>query len=172
MNNHNLVIWRFHDNWHINRPDGLLEGITLKLKWKSFVDPQEPALFHLPPVSLLDLVTIVKKKLSIKTLRIVGNPEMVCQRVGIRVGASGSTNQITFLRQANPDVLICGEIAEWETSEYMRDAITQGQNKALIITGHANSEEPGMGFLIGWLNRRFPDIVVHHIPVGDPFIFI
>jgi len=172
IDHHNLVIWRFHDNWHIHKPDGLLQGITEKLNWESYVDPQNPSIFHIPQITLSDLTMKIKEKLSIKTLRIVGNLEMECQKIGVLVGAWGGTNQISFMRNTKPDVLICGEISEWETSEYVRDAVDQGRKQALIITGHANSEEPGMEFLVGWLHQRFPDITVHHIPVGDPFVFI
>jgi putative NIF3 family GTP cyclohydrolase 1 type 2 len=167
-----LVIWRFHDNWHIHQPDGLLQGIVEKLNWGSYKDPQNPAIFHIPSTKLEDLVLIIKDKLGIKTLRIVGNLEMECQKIGVLVGAWGGSNQIPFMRKTNLDILICGEIAEWETSEYVRDAVNQGRKQALIITGHANSEEPGMEYLVSWLEQRFPGLPVHHIPVGDPFVFV
>jgi hypothetical protein len=53
----------------------------------------------------------------------------------------------------------------------VRDAIDQGQKKALIILGHANSEEPGMKWLVNWLQPRLPDVRVTHLPAGDPFRF-
>lgn len=38
-------------------------------------------------------------------------------------------------------VAVCGEINEWETNEYVSDAIRLGKNKALIVTGHAASRD-------------------------------
>ena len=70
------------------------------------------------------------------------------------------------------DVLVCGEIDEWETSEYVRDAVAQGKDLALIVLGHANSEEPGMKWLVESLGSRFPDVTITHVPVGDAFHFI
>jgi hypothetical protein len=52
IDHHNLVIWRFHDNWHIHKPDGLLQGITEKLNWESYVDPQNPSIIHIPQTTL------------------------------------------------------------------------------------------------------------------------
>jgi len=171
IDDNGLVIWRFHDNWHIHQPDGLLTGLVKQLGWEGFADPQEPGVFHLPPISLADLAASFKSKLNIHTLRMVGKPEMICRKVGILVGAWGGTNQILFYGKNNPDVLVCGEIAEWETSEYVRDAVAQGKQKALLVLGHANSEEPGMSYLVEWLQPRFPGIAIHHVPIGDAFLY-
>lgn len=172
INQHNLVIWRFHDNWHIHQPDGLLHGITMKLGWEDYADPENPAIFNLPTSTLRETALLIKEKLGIKTVRVVGDLDMECKKIGILVGAWGGSNQIPFIRRTHPDALVCGEIAEWETSEYVRDAVAQGKKTALIITGHANSEEPGMEYLVSWLNQHFPGVPARHVPLGDPFLFI
>ena len=79
----------------------------------------------------------IKDRLGIGTLRMVGDPDMICQCAAILVGAWGGRNHINFWRQTGVDVLIVGEIDEWETSEYTRDAVIQGRKRGLIITGHA-----------------------------------
>jgi putative NIF3 family GTP cyclohydrolase 1 type 2 len=168
---HNLVIWRFHDNLHRHQPDPTTAGISKELGWQAYYD-QGKGIYNFPTISLLDLAQMVKQRLNIKALRMIGDPEMACQSAGILVDASGGRNHINFWRQNGVDVLIVGEIDEWETSEYTRDAVIQGRKRGLIITGHANSEEPGMEWLVGWLGRLFPEIPVHHVPVGDPFLFV
>ena len=168
---HNLVVWRFHDNLHRHRPDPTTAGISQALGWQAYLDEGQ-GFFKIPETSLLKLAQVVKERLGIKMLRLVGDPEMVCQSAGILVGAWGGRNHINFWRQTGVDVLIVGEIDEWETSEYTRDAVIQGRKRGLIITGHANSEEPGMEWLVDWLRPLFPEIPVHHVPVGDPFQFV
>lgn len=167
-----LVVWRFHDNLHHNRPDPTVAGISEALGWAEYVDPGNAEVFHLPPISLMDLAQTVKSRLGIRTLRTIGNPGITCRKVGILVGAWGGSNQMYLWRTAELDVLIVGETPEWETVEYARDSMIQGRNRGLIITGHANSEEPGMRWLVGWLRPKFPGISIHHVPVGDPFEFI
>jgi putative NIF3 family GTP cyclohydrolase 1 type 2 len=168
---HKLVIWRFHDNLHQYQPDPTFVGITQALGWESFAD-QEQMLLNLPARSLSDLALEIKDRLGIGTLRMVGDPNMICQRAAILVGAWGGRNHMNFWRQSGVDVLIVGEIDEWETSEYTRDAIFQGRNRGLIIIGHANSEEPGMEWLVDWLRALLPDIQIRHVPVGDPFVYV
>ena len=115
----------------------------------------------------------LKVKLGIDTVRVVGNLDMSCRRVGLMVGSTGGRWQIRKLGTQDVDVLLSGEIAEWETCEYVRDAIAQGKKKALIVLGHANSEEPGMAYLVEWLRERFPEPpTITHVPVGDPFTFV
>jgi len=168
---HNLVIWRFHDNLHRHQPDPTIVGISKALGWDDYIEEQQ-VIFKIPVVSLSELAQMIKNRLGIERLRMVGDPEMVCQRVGILVGAWGGRNHMNFWRKSGVDVLIVGEIDEWETNEYTRDAVIQGRNRGLIITGHANSEEPGMEWLVDWLRPIFPDVPIHHVPVGDPFIYV
>jgi putative NIF3 family GTP cyclohydrolase 1 type 2 len=172
LEENNVTVWRFHDYWHLHRPDGILTGFVRELGWEPYAVAENPIIYRVPPVPLWELATVLKEMLDINTVRVVGNLEMMCQRVGLLLGAIGTRPQINFLGQEGVDVLVCGEIDEWETSEYVRDAVAQGREKALIILGHANSEEPGMKWLVEWLGARFPDITITHVPVGDPFHFV
>jgi putative NIF3 family GTP cyclohydrolase 1 type 2 len=167
-----MTVWRFHDYWHAHRPDGILTGMINELGWESYADPENLVVFDVPAMSLRELARFFKAKLGIGTVRVVGDLELICRRVGLMLGAIGGRTQIAVLRQEDVDILVCGEIDEWETSEYARDAVAQGKHKGLIILGHANSEEPGMKWLVEWLRPRFPDITITHVPVGDPFHFV
>lgn len=166
-----IVIWRFHDYWHRHRPDGIRTGLAKALGWEAYADA-DPALYQLPPTTLGDLVASLKEKLGIHTVRVVGDLGMSCHSVALLAGAAGGRRQIRFLGREDVDVLVCGEINEWEASEYARDALAEGKHKALIVLGHANSEEPGMEWLVEWLRSRFSDIPITHVPVGDPFHFL
>ena len=73
---------------------------------------------------------------------------------------------------SDTDTLIVGEINEWETNEYIRDAQFAGFNKGLIIMGHAISEEPGMQYLTEWLKPLTGGVPLHHIPAGDALLAV
>ena len=55
-------------------------------------------------------------------LRVLGDPELSCHRIAILPGSGGRTLQIGMLASQKPDLLICGEIDEWETNVYVSDA--------------------------------------------------
>ena len=172
IDDNNIVIWRFHDYWHMHRPDGIIMGVLEDLGWVDYADPEKLHLCTIPSMPLADLAGFFKEKLSIKHVQVIGDLDMPCRRVGLLVGASGGRSHITFLGNEDVDVIAVGEINEWETSEYVRDAISTGRNQAIIILGHANSEESGMRWLFDWLQPRIPDVPVAFVPAGDPFVVL
>ena len=119
-----------------------------------------------------NLALFFKENLGLKRPFIVGNPEMPCSEIALLLGASGGRNQIGMLTKDQCDVMVVGEVAEWETSEYIRDATFAGMNRSLIILGHAASEEPGMSYLVEWLKPIIPSVPIHHLPAQDPFILV
>ncbi len=84
----------------------------------------------------------LKAKLGVESMRVVGDSDLRCEYVGVLPGFIGREVQIGVLARPEMNVVIIGEVHEWETSEYARDAISLGLPKALIVLGHAASEEP------------------------------
>lgn len=166
---HGLVVFRFHDHWHRHRPDGILTGMVAALGWGDYQDKTTPQLFQHPGVTLNQLAEEVKRKLNIRTIRVVGARDMNVTGIAFLPGASGSENQIEALERQDVQVLVAGESREWETVEYVRDAATQGKKKALILLGHVPSEEAGMKYCAEWLNTFLPEVPVEYIPAGEPF---
>ncbi len=169
IDEHDIVIWRFHDYWHMHKPDGIMTGVLKELGWEGYADPERNNLCTIPAMPLRNLVTILKERLGAKRVQVVGNVEMQCRRVAFLVGAAGGRMQMLSLASPDVDVVVVGEIDEWETSEYARDAVCQKKSKALVILGHANSEEPGMKYLAEWLRPMLPGIRITFVPAGDPF---
>lgn len=172
LTRNNMVVWRFHDYIHRHSPDGVMEGVVQKLGWKKFQDRLRPTLFDLgSPRALRDVLAEMKSALGIKTVRMVAGTEDMCQRILILPGAPGGRAQISQLMQVKPDLVVCGEVAEWETSEYIRDARAMGLKRSLVVLGHAQSEEPGLAWLVNWLNDKVPSVKATHIPANNPFTF-
>jgi putative NIF3 family GTP cyclohydrolase 1 type 2 len=170
---HHLVIWRFHDTWHMRNPDGIAEGFVAQLGWKQY-ENAEPAgekgfFFTVPPTTLLALSKELKGKLHARVIRIVGDPNLKVTKVAYAPGAAGEATQVKALERDDVEVLLVGEIPEWETILYARDAAQQGRKKALILLGHVTSEEPGMENCAAWLKTIFPGMPIHFVPAGEPY---
>lgn len=169
LEEHGLVVWRLHDGIHRHRPDGIVEGVIHELGWEAAPNN----IFSLPSTPLAELVALLKARLAIRTVRVVGNMGMKCARVALLVGAAGGRRQILALGRDGADVVVCGESAEWETCEYVRDSAAAGVDKALVILGHANSEEAGVGWLADWIRPALPaGVSLTHLVAGDPFRFV
>ena len=141
------------------------------LGWEEYYHPEDRSRFLIPATRLASLIQHVKKSLGISTVRYIGDLSQSCQKVVLLPGAVGGKRQIDAASREQPDVLLCGEISEWETAEYVRDARAQGRNTALVVMGHTDSEEPGSAYLAKWLQKKVPTVNVFHIPAGNPLSF-
>lgn len=170
-----MSIYRFHDYYHKYKPDGIMEGMIQSLQWDAFVEKNQAfaTILQVPSVSVKEVIDDIKEKLAIDSVRYVGDLSMKCNRIGILVGyRGGAETVIPVFEDDHVDLVIYGEGPEWEMPEYVRDAISQGRNKALIILGHLESEEPGMHYLVHLLKRKFSQVPVHFIPTNQCIHFI
>ena len=166
---HGLVVWRFHDHWHMRKPDGIEAGVVRVLGWEKFQRPDNQYLFVMPEITLKELAEQVSRKLDSSVVRVVGEPEMKITKLGLSPGAAGSEREIHALEQDDVQVLLVGETREWETVEYAADAVSEGRNKALIVLGHVPSEQPGMEECARWLKGFVKNLPVEFVPAKQPF---
>ncbi|AIQ48509.1 transcriptional regulator [Paenibacillus sp. FSL R7-0273] len=165
-------IYRLHDHVHRYTPDGITEGLIAALGWLGYVTEHRPAvsLLTLPPMTAREAAEHVKSKLQIAYVRAAGDLSAACSKIGILVGYRGGGQlAIPLYGEEGLDLIIAGEGPEWETPEYVRDALQQGRSKALIMLGHAESEAPGMKLLAERLAAQFPAVPVHYIPERPVF---
>src|ERR1700736_6757961 len=73
---HHLVVWRFHDLWNDRPPDGIETGMIHALGWEKFQNPSDNHLFAMPAITLDKLAGDAKKRLSIRVVRVVGDPAL------------------------------------------------------------------------------------------------
>lgn len=171
LEENNITIWRAHDYWHAHKPDGITYGVVKKAGWENYYKDGNK-IFELPATSLKELIKHLKSKLQIEHVRVIGDMSLSCKKIALLPGAWGGKEQITTLVNDKPDVIIVGELSEWETAEYIRDAGMLGINVSLIILGHAVSEEPGMEWMAEWLQPKVPGVKITHIPSNDPFTWV
>jgi putative NIF3 family GTP cyclohydrolase 1 type 2 len=167
---HNLVVWRFHDHWHLMKPDGILFGVVRALEWQKFQSATAPNLFVVPEMTVAQLADQMKQRLGIHVLRYVANPEMKITKVALVPGAAGTDRHRKMLQRDDVEVLAIGEVPEWETIEYVTDAVSQEKKKALILLGHIPSEQPGMEYCAEWLKTFVSEVPIEFIATKEPFL--
>lgn len=166
---HHLVVWRFHDHWHQHKPDGILLGMTHALGWDRYQSADHPSLFVLPETTLNGLAESAKQKLNARVVRVVGDPQMRLTRVALMPGAAGADRQIQALERDDVEALVIGETQEWETVEYVADAVSEHKRKALVILGHIVSEQAGMQECTTWLRTFITGVPIEFVPAAEPF---
>jgi putative NIF3 family GTP cyclohydrolase 1 type 2 len=169
IDDHKLVIWRFHDYIHTMKPDGIESGMITKLGWKNYLVNGTTNRFDLPETTLKELLKYLRQIFPENAFYVVGKPDMKLIHVALAEGAPGSARHIMLLEEKNVDVVLGGEAQQWETYEYMRDAVAQGRQKAIIFLGHINSEEAGMNYCASWLKSFITGIPVNYLVSGPSF---
>jgi putative NIF3 family GTP cyclohydrolase 1 type 2 len=171
LKEHNIAVWRNHDYVHSLVTDGVRKQVVEQLGWEKFGNPGQ-SLYRPSPVPVLkELIEHTKKRLGVPMVRYIGDLSARCEKVLLMPGAAGGMAQIRNIRNTRPDVLVCGEVAEWETAEYVRDARAKGDKVSLVVLGHVASEEPGSLFMAKWLKQKLPQVRTTHVPAGNSLSF-
>jgi putative NIF3 family GTP cyclohydrolase 1 type 2 len=171
LKQHHIAIWRNHDYIHRHVPDGVETGVITRLGWDKYFNATDKVAL-LPAIALKELILHAKERLGVSTLRYIGDLSQSCKKILVMPGAAGGKSQIEAMIKEKPDVLLCGEIQEWETPEYVRDAITKGQKLSLVALGHIASEEPGSAYMATWIKEKIPGIKVTHVPAKNSLSFL
>ena len=166
---HHLVVWRFHDQWHRRMPEPMTEAFAERVGWQKYQRANDPFSFTIPPTTLNQLAQDLQQKLDARIVRVIGDPNLRVTGVAYRPGASGEAAQIQALEHDDVQVLVAGESSEWEAVMYTQDAEQQHRPKALILLGHSTSETDGMQPAATWLRTLFPGIPVEYINSGEPY---
>jgi putative NIF3 family GTP cyclohydrolase 1 type 2 len=164
----NLVVFRLSDHWRQRKPDPFAQGIAAALRWSKYQAAGDPQRFEIPALRLDALVNNVKDALRSRGgIRVVGDPRTMVQRIGLLAGTTPVQAALKML--PNVDVIVAGEVREWETVEYVRDKVFSGEKKGLVLVGRIVSEEPGMNVCANWLKTFVSEVPIRHISAGDPY---
>jgi putative NIF3 family GTP cyclohydrolase 1 type 2 len=163
-----LVVFRLSEHWKPRQPDPLVQGMAAAFGWSKYQTAGDPLLFEIPALKLDAMAGNVKNALRSRGgMRVIGDPGTMVQRVGLLPGTTPIQAALKML--PNVDVIIAGEVREWESVEYVRDKVFATEKKALVLVGRVVSEEPGMNVCANWLKTFVSDVPIRHLPAGDPY---
>jgi putative NIF3 family GTP cyclohydrolase 1 type 2 len=93
-------------------------------------------------------------------VHLVGDPETKVSRIALGTGA---ITNYAVMRGMGADVLLLTDDGTrlWESAQWSFES-----GIPLLLVNHATAEEPGMMTLVEYLAEQFPEVLVHHIPVG------
>jgi len=124
-------VFRLHDHKHKKSSDPVLFAITERLGWNEYKDSSDNRIFNIPETKLAELLVNVKSRLECNYLRYLGDTDTLCSRAGVLVGSPGGAKQIMFIEHNDLDVLICGEVSEWDVTEYIKDSVFHGISRSI-----------------------------------------
>ena len=169
ISKHKLVVWRFSDHWRMRKPDPFAQGLRDALGWSRLGQAgDDPGRVTVPAITIEALASSIKKSLGSRGgIRVMGDARTQVKTIGLLPGSTPIQASLRML--PGVDAIVAGEVREWETVEYVRDTLTHGGKKGLILIGRLVSEDPGMKVCADWLNTIVPEVRATAIAAGDPY---
>ena len=110
----------------------------------------------------------LKKNLATRGgIRAIGDRTMAVRRIGLLPGYTMIQAAIAML--PNVDVIVAGEVQEWESATYAQDVAFAGIRKGFISIGRVVNEAPGMQVCADWLKTIVPEVPIRFVSAGDPY---
>jgi len=178
-----IVVWRDHDYIHSGIPyqgkwvDGIFTGVMKELGWEDYLicDPSRPMLFEFPEVTTAEAVARQWiEKFNLNGMKLVGDKHAPVKKVWICGHIMENNNDsITKIDKENIDLAIALELIDYTTSEYIRDSGMLGMPKAILAMGHFNNEEPGMKYMVNYIEEALGEsIPCQFVQSGDMYEFV
>jgi hypothetical protein len=163
-----LVVFRLRDHWQARKENDMVTGLASALGWSARRVKNDDALYDIPPATTEATVALIRSKLNLRAgLRVVGDRDATIRRVLLFPGSM--TPATMWQRYSEVDLIVAGEVREWENTHYAADMFTAGEKRALVTTGRVVSEEPGMRVCAEWLMTVVKEVPAKWIGVGDPY---
>ena len=165
---HKLVVFRLTHHWNQRKPDPRAQGLATAMGWTQHKVGDDGLRYEVPAITLEALASQLKKTLELRGgIRAIGDRTMPVRRIGLLPGYTMIQASIAMLPTV--DVIVAGEVQEWESATYAQDVAFAGLKKGFISIGRVVNEAPGMQVCADWLKTIVPEVPTRFIPAGDPY---
>lgn len=162
-----VVVYRLRDHWQSRKSNEMAGAFGEALGWSKYRLRNDDALYEIPAATAEETVNAIRKRLSVRAgIRAVGDRTATIRRVLLFPGAM--TPATMWAHYSEVDLIVAGEVREWENTFYAADILTAGEKRALVTVGRVVSEEPGMRNCADWLKSVVP-LPAQAIGAGDPY---
>ena len=165
-----LTIYRYHDSQHMAGVDLVNLDFIEKMGWEGEFDNNLHFVSR-EPMEVRDIVEGIKKNLGIKHPRIVGRTEGKITKILLNTGHRGGDSYREFAEVSDFEMVIGGELCEWADGEPIRDAAQFGEQKTLLILGHAGSEKSSMEALARAIDKKFDGAEARYFDCGELYTY-
>jgi putative NIF3 family GTP cyclohydrolase 1 type 2 len=165
---HKLVAFRLTQHWNQRKPDPRAQGLATAMGWTKYRVGDDALHYEVPAITLEALASQLKKSLATRGgIRAIGDRAMTVRRIGLLPGYTLIPASIAMM--PGVDVIVAGEVQEWESATYAQDVVFAGLKKGFISIGRVVNEAPGMQVCADWLKTIVPEVPIRFVSSGDPY---
>jgi putative NIF3 family GTP cyclohydrolase 1 type 2 len=162
------VVFRLTHHWNQRKPDPRALGLAAVMGWTKYRLGDDTLRYELPAITLEALASRLKTELHTRGgIRAIGERAMTVRRIGLLPGYTLIPAAIAMMPTV--DVIVAGEVQEWESASYAQDVAFAGIRKGFISIGRVVNEAPGMQVCADWLKTIVPEVPVRFVSAGDPY---
>lgn len=192
LDEYGITVWRNHDYIHSGVKDGkggyydgIFKGFAHYTGLEDYYVPQvgSPVMYQgenmfrfEEGITVKELAEKIMDGCNLRGVRVIGKLDDVVHTAMIpgHIMSFRDNQIISKVDAKDVDCLLCMELIDFTVNEYMRDGEQLGHPKAMIVTGHFNTEEPGMKYMMNWLPDALgtKDIPMTFVASGDMNHFI
>jgi putative NIF3 family GTP cyclohydrolase 1 type 2 len=165
---HKLVVFRLTQHWNQRKPDPRAQGLAAAMGWTKYKAGDDGLRYEIPSLTFEALAGQLKKTLGTRGgIRAIGDRTMTVRRIGLLPGYTMIQAAIAMLPTV--DVIVAGEVQEWESATYVQDVAFAGVKKGFVSIGRVVNEAPGMQACADWLKSIVPEVPIRFVSAGDPY---
>ncbi len=168
IDDNGLIVYRFHDRWQTQRQGDMVTALAEALGWKDHAVGDASALYDIPAATAEQVVAGIRGRLKLNGgLRAVGDRTARVRRVLLYPGSM--TPATMWARYTEADLIVAGEVREWENTHFAADLFAAGEKHGLVTVGRVVSEDPGMRLCSTWIQSIVKEFPVRHFDAGDAY---
>lgn len=163
-----LVVFRLCEHWRGRKENDMVNGLAGALGWSRRRVKSDDGLYDIPAATAEGAVALIHRRLNLRGgLRAVGDRKATVRRVLLHPGTM--TPATMWQRYSEVDLIVAGEVREWENTHYAADIFTSGEKRTLVTIGRVVSEDPGMRACAEWMKTVVKEVPAKWIGAGDPY---
>lgn len=185
LDEYGIVVWRFHDYIHSGIPykdgyiDGIFYGLAKVTGWNNAIikEQLDSAIYlEVDETTPKEVGKRIIETWNLNGLKCIGNMDAKVKKIlvcGHVMEGSNSNDLITRIDREDINLILPLELIDFTLTEYVKDSGELGFNRAILAPGHFNLEEPGMKYILEWIDDALKKhIDTHYIQAGDMYTFM
>jgi len=185
MDEYDITVWRFHDYIHSGIPykdgyiDGIFYGLAKETGWQDAIissDISGAVYLECEETTPIEVGKKIMKAWNLNGLKCIGNMNAKVTKIMVcgHVSEGGDSNSlIRRIDKENINLLLPLELIDFTLTEYIKDSGQLGMDRAILAAGHFNLEEPGMKYIVNYIDDALKEhIDTHFIQAGDMYTYM